>query len=81
MMQLARELADRGKTVLMILHDLPHAFRIADKLLLMSNGTIAGEGSPEDIYKSGIAEQIFDIRLGRIQTDSGWHYYCECADK
>ena len=77
MMQHARDLARQGKTVLMVIHDLPHAFQTADHLILMRNGEVAVQGPPEQIYVSGWIERVFHVRLGRAETPGGWRYYCE----
>ena len=77
LMEQARLLAKQGKTVVMILHDLPHAFQTADKLVLMDSGTIVAEGTPEELYASGMVDKVFHVKLGRIQSDAGWRYYCE----
>jgi len=77
MMQHARYLAQQGKTVVMIIHDLPHAFQTADYMILMKDGAVAAEGTPEEIYAAGIVDSIFGIKLGRAYTENGWCYYCE----
>ncbi len=77
LMQLAQDLAQQGKSVLMIMHDLPHAFQMADKLILMDAGTVVAEGSPQELYVSRAIEQVFGVRLGRTSTEGGWRYYCE----
>ena len=77
MMEHARQLTQQGKTVLMILHDLPHAFRTADHMVLMENGTVSAEGTPEKIYASGAVDRIFGVKLGRAHTEDGWRYFCE----
>lgn len=77
LMQQARQLAGQGKTVLMIIHDLPHAFQSADKVILMDKGAIVAHGTPEEIYSAGCADKVFRIKLRRAETPSGWRYYCE----
>ena len=79
LMEQARLLAKQGKTVVMILHDLPHAFQTADKLVLMEGGAIAAEGTPEELYAGGMVNRIFRVKLGRVRSDAGWRYYCETA--
>ena len=37
LMQQSRHLALQGKTMLMVIHDLPHAFQVADKPVVMEN--------------------------------------------
>ena len=77
MMDHARHLTKQGKTVVMILHDLPHAFRTADHMILMENGRVSAEGAPEELYASGAVDRIFGIKLGRAHTEDGWRYFCE----
>lgn len=77
LMQLAKQLAAEGKTVLMVIHDLPHAFQTADQLVLMQDGCILAAATPEEIYASGRIPQVFGVALNRAETPSGWRYYCE----
>ena len=77
MMAQARRLAGGGKTVVMVVHDLTHALTVADRVILMDRGKVAAQGSPEEVFASGRLELVFGVRLGRVKTDSGWHYYCE----
>lgn len=80
LMQHARALAQQGKTVLMVIHDLSHAFQTADNLILMCDGEVVAEGTTERIYASGWIEKVFHVRLGRTETPGGWRYYCEEGD-
>lgn len=75
LMDLARELADSGKAVVMVLHDLTQAFRVADKLVVMEDGKIVMSAAPEAIYRSGVAESVFGVEVERIQTPNGWRYF------
>lgn len=75
LMDMARELADNGKTVIMVLHDLTQALRKADEIVVMQDGVIVMCGTPEEIYTSGVVEQVFEIGLDRIQTTNGWQYF------
>lgn len=77
LMQIARSMAQKGKVVLLVIHDLPCAFEIADKLVLMNDGFVVVEGTGEKLYTSGKIESVFGIRLNRIRTDNGWRYFCE----
>ena len=54
--QLVRDLADSGKTILMVTHDVYGACQVADRIGLLSGGKLVGEFSaPED---------------GRIETET-----------
>ena len=73
----ARTLAEQGKTVLMVVHDLDQAMNAADKIVLMQNGHVVIQGTPEEVFGSGALESVFGIRLSRVETKKGWHYYYE----
>lgn len=79
MLQLAGLLARQGKTVIMVVHDLPHGFRSADSIVLLNDGKVVAQGTPEEIYASGMTDAVFGVKLGRAQTETGWRYYCEEA--
>lgn len=46
--QIIRGLADNGKTILMVTHDVYGACQVADKIGLLRNGTLVGEFAAED---------------------------------
>lgn len=75
-MSLCRSLADEGKAVVMVLHDLSAALQYADELVVLSHGEVAACGEPEEVYQSGILDRVFDIHLQRIETPKGMLYYC-----
>lgn len=75
MMQQARLLADAGKTVVLVLHDLSMALKCADHLAVMEHGNVIFQGTPGDAYASGVLEHAFGIGVERMQTPDGWQYY------
>ena len=77
LLEQARKLADGGKTVLAVLHDLPLAMETADRLAVLSHGRLAAVGDPETVYQSGCLDAIFRVGLRRFRADDGWHYYYE----
>jgi len=62
-------------------HDLDHAFRLADHMILMKEGAVVAEGTPEHLYTSGLIDRVFRVKLNRLQTESGWRYFCEPAQQ
>lgn len=76
MLRQARELADSGKYVIMVLHDLPHALAAADRILLMREGSAVMEGTPGEVFDAGVLEEVFGVRVARVQAGGQWHYFC-----
>ena len=60
-LDIVREFAEQGVGVLMVMHDLNLAARIADQLVVMTCGTIAAEGSPQDILTESMVNQVFGV--------------------
>lgn len=75
MMELARLLADEGKTVVPVLHDLTLALRTADCLAVMEEGRLAASGTPEEVLASGRLEQVFGVAVRSVDTPDGTQYY------
>lgn len=77
LMEMVKNLAKEGKTIVMVLHDLTQAMQIADKIVVMKEGTIISQGSPEDIYANKSLEEAFGVKIQKLQTEEGeniWHY-------
>lgn len=76
-----RALAAEGHAVVLVLHDLPLAMETADKLVLLADGAVAAQGTPEEIFNAGILESVFGIRFRRFSGEDGVHYYCSLEEK
>lgn len=75
LMDTARELAAHGKTVVLVLHDLAMALRMADQMLVLQEGRICANGTPEAVYESGVLREVFGVQVKRVSTEDGWQYY------
>lgn len=51
----------QGHTLVAVLHDLNHAFRYADNLIMMKKGNIIATGSPKDIVTETLIEEVFGL--------------------
>lgn len=54
------------KTILMITHDLSEAFEMADKLILMQNGSVLQEGREEDFRKNPASPFVVEFFNAKI---------------
>lgn len=77
----ARALADAGKYVIMVLHDLSHALAGADWVVLMQEGRVVMQGTPSQVYEAGVLDDVFGVRVSRVQVDAQWHYFCTQSSK
>lgn len=75
LMEQARQLAEEGRTVVLVLHDLSLALEYADSLAVLCRGQCVFQGNPEDTFLSGCLESAFGVGLQRVQTPEGWKYY------
>ncbi|MDA0328241.1 MAG: ABC transporter ATP-binding protein [Gemmatimonadetes bacterium] len=58
-LELLRESADRGMTVVLITHSLDLAAQFADHMLLLSEGRVAAEGTPADVLSERILTDVY----------------------
>jgi iron complex transport system ATP-binding protein len=60
--------ADHGRTVVMVLHDLNQACRYADLLVAMRGGRIHAAGPPTEIVDAALVEEVFGIEAQVIEA-------------
>ncbi len=75
MMDLSREMSREGKTVVMILHDLCAAMKIADRIAVLDEGSLQFSGTPEELFRSDIIKRVFHVELGRVSEQDKFCYY------
>ena len=73
LLDLIASLPGRGKTVVMVLHDLSHALRYSTQLLLLEQGRLVQRGTPEELYAGGQLDRVFGIRSRR--APDGYYYF------
>ena len=72
LMGILRELADCGKGIITVMHDLPLAFASSDALVLLCDGRVRASGTPDALCAS---DAIFDSFGVRIKKDSDGRYF------
>lgn len=56
---IARDMAQAGATVVAVLHDLNLAAAYADRIILLSQGKVAAEGTPWDVLQKDMLEKVY----------------------
>ena len=75
-MSVSRRLADMGRAVVLVLHDLSLALRAADRLAVLADGKRRQVGTPEEVFAGGELDRAFGVAVLRVRTENGWLYYC-----
>jgi ABC-type cobalamin/Fe3+-siderophores transport system ATPase subunit len=77
-LKLARDLADAGKLVIMVIHDLRAAARFCTRICLMVQGHLVADGQPADVLHEGHIAYAYGVRAHTFQNPVGqWDYYIE----
>jgi iron complex transport system ATP-binding protein len=69
LLRLCQDMRDDGRTVLAVLHDINQAARYASRLVVMHEGRIVREGTPEQVLDADLVSEVFGID-GLIERDS-----------
>jgi iron complex transport system ATP-binding protein len=67
-LDLLAELNERGRTIIMVLHDLNQAARYADEMVALRGGQIVVQGPPEVVMTVENIRQVFGLRA-EVITD------------
>ena len=57
-LDLMRELADEGMTMVIVTHEMGFAREVADRVLFMDGGVIAEQGAPEEVFGTPKCERL-----------------------
>jgi ABC-type cobalamin/Fe3+-siderophores transport system ATPase subunit len=69
-LSLVRQEVERGLGALVVLHDLNLAARVCDRLLVLQQGSIVAEGTPNEILTESLLSELYGMRVSVIQQGS-----------
>ncbi len=64
-----RRAAKEGAGVAVVVHDVNHAARIADRVILMKNGDILADDTPEAVLAPNLLKGTFNVSFTRVPGD------------
>jgi ABC-type cobalamin/Fe3+-siderophores transport system ATPase subunit len=72
MYRLLTELGRQGMLIITVTHDLNLALQFADRVLVMADGRIAGDGGPAAVLNADLIDRVFGVR---VNVSDGWIRY------
>ena len=60
---LRRTAADRGKTIVLVIHDINIAAAYSDRIIAMKDGRIISDGSPAEIMRTDVLKAVYDMEM------------------
>ena len=78
---LVRRLAEEGRGVVLVLHDLCLALTAADDVAVLGEGRLLALGGPEAVYQSKVLERVMGVRLDRSEGPGGRRYFCQLPEE
>ncbi|GAB7010278.1 ABC transporter ATP-binding protein [Halorubrum trueperi] len=71
-MEIIETLRDRSDiTVVVVLHDIEQAARLADRMVALKDGAVRARGSPEEIVTEKLLADVFRVDAEVISTERG----------
>jgi iron complex transport system ATP-binding protein len=67
---------ERGRTLVIVLHELSLAAAYADYLVMMKAGDIVAAGAPDDIFTARRLKQVFDLDASVIRDPASGRLVC-----
>ncbi|MCC8127705.1 MAG: ABC transporter ATP-binding protein [Clostridiales bacterium] len=80
-LELMKKLAENGKCVIAVLHDLDAVLQYADQVILMDAGKIIADAEPLQVCSSAEIEEIFGVKIEIQQTGKSRHCYAMRAGR
>lgn len=74
MMELISQVKALGKTVVMVLHDLPLAFSYSDHIGVLENGSLRAFGPPEEVFSGGVPGEVFGVSCRKLTVEGRTEY-------
>ena len=68
-----QELCRRGKTVVMVVHELNLAARYCSRLVLLKQGEILADGIPEEVLQDEILSNAYDAPIRAVTNEATGH--------
>jgi iron complex transport system ATP-binding protein len=78
---LLQKLAREGMAVVAVTHDLNLASSYADRIVVLSRGKVAADGTPGEVVRAALLREVFEVEVEIRPDHAGrpWVYYCQSS--
>ncbi|MET0606964.1 MAG: ABC transporter ATP-binding protein [Beijerinckiaceae bacterium] len=73
-MALMKRLADQGRLVVVVLHDLRLAWRYADRAIVIHDGRIIADGPPQEALAPQVLDEAFGVSAAILSHEGRSHF-------
>lgn len=70
-LELCRQLANEGRALVLAIHDLASALRFADRVVILSKGSLVASGPTREVLTPEQILEVFGVRAERVTTGGG----------
>lgn len=74
LMKTLRTLADNGKGIIAVMHDLPMALTFSDRIVLLNDGRVVSNDEPERVCKQKTIDSVFGVAVERSADGRTYSY-------
>ncbi|MEM7067998.1 MAG: ABC transporter ATP-binding protein [Pseudomonadota bacterium] len=71
LMKSLHDLAAEGKSIVACLHEIPLAARWCSRIIVLNNGKIIADGTPNDVLSEALISQVYGVQTFRTTTEAG----------
>ncbi|MBN1165930.1 MAG: ABC transporter ATP-binding protein [Methanospirillaceae archaeon] len=61
----------KGRSVLVVVHDLNFAYHYSDRVILMDEGSIVATGPPDQVMTHDLIESVYHVPMQYVDTSQG----------
>lgn len=72
-LRVARELAEDGRAVVIVIHDLSLAGAVADRVALLSSGRLVAVGTPSEVLTEHRISEVYGLDVRVVEIDARPH--------
>lgn len=70
-----KALANDGKTILLVLHDITLAMKLCDYICVMKDGNLLTYGTPQDVLETDCIKQAMGIKITKAEINGKSQYF------